>query len=307
MLRYSFFCAIAFAIIISNSATSIAQQSAPIHLTGNDQDAFVNIAVDDKNKEAYDLESPNRIHFFASSAIATSESADNFATNGSFQMLAAFHPKLLFGAAYNPIGIQPESISKDSISINNLQFPEAGSAGFMASISWRPFIFKDNSSMFDFFRLSPTAEFSLRNVKFNLATTKSSTLSDSTILIENTIDESKFTVINYNLGLRFEYFHINRSDQSKVMMIGLMPYLNIFNIPNEDAQTFYSTLKTNNTEPNGSQIYSAGAKITLGYKNVIFFADLRQNMKSELNVSGTDLEGFAFNIGTSIVFKIREF
>jgi hypothetical protein len=285
-----------------------AQQTAPIHLKGNDQDAFIALAVPAPNMSAYNISNPNRVFIFANTALSTSQSADDFATNGSFQILADPFPKLQFGLAYNPIGISPTSVANDSISINNIQFPDAGSAGFMSSISWRPFVFKNASTAFDFFRLSPSFEFSLRNIKYDYQSEETIIVNDTTTQYnEILLTNQKFSVLNYNLGIRLEYFHINRTDASKSMHICFMPYLNLLNIPNEDANSFYLSIGKENQETKNSQLLSFGTKISFGYKNLTFFSDLRQNYSKRLDLTGTELEGFVFNIGTSIAFKISEF
>jgi hypothetical protein len=295
------------------SITMYSQQFVPMHLNGIDSLAFQPKTTGTSgtvrlNMATYKTVNADKCFFYGSSQISTDEFNSNLSGGGNFQALVLIDPRLAITLSYNLLGVNPRSVDKDSINLNGLIFPDAGSSGFMTSLMWRPFILKKNSTNKDFFKACPFFEYSMRNTKFDLTTID--TVQSSNAMTIETKRENKlsFSSLSYSLGCRFEFTHISSTDSSKLVQLGVTPYLNYFNIPDEDAGNFYQTLGLPLSNAAKSDIWSAGIKLTLSYKNWNFFADMRHNFNSQgLDIKGTPLEGFVFNIGTSVAFELFRF
>jgi hypothetical protein len=297
-----------------------AQQTIPYQLTGVDSTAFMSatgataaagVAVTGTMKvsrTAYLLRNDTSVYFLANTQIASEDFEKQITSGGSFQVLYLPHPNLAFQLSLNALVANGRSVKRDSVSLNNLIFPDAGNSGFMFSAMWRPFVFKGASDQRNFFKLCPYGEFAMRNTRYDLTLTDTLQTSDTTSTLSVIKDTGrKFSSLNFNLGARMEFTHISASDPTKVFQFGITPYVHYFNVPNEDANDFYELINKKVDNADVSDFWAAGCKFTAGYRNITFFADFRHNFNKKGLLEATDLEGFVFNVGSSVAFVIGAF
>ncbi len=320
LCRSIFVASMCAAISVLSYTGAHAQQTFPYQLSPVDPLAFMSgpgatkttgVAVTSAtslSRSNYLNRCDSSVYFYANTQIASEDFEKQITSGGSFQVLYLPHPNLAFQLSLNTLVANGRSVPRDSISLQNLIFPDAGNSGFMFSAMWRPFIYKDASNARNYFKLCPYSEFAMRNTRYDLVVTDTTQTSDSTAtLIVQNDKGRKFSSLNFNVGFRMEFTHRSTSDPSKIFQFGAGPYLNYFNVPDEDAKDFYSLLDKKIENAKVSDFWAAGCKFTAGYRNITFFADFRHNFKNKGLLETTDLEGFVFNIGSSVAFIIGAF
>lgn len=283
------------------------QQLIPLALTesieGNDGDFKVSsVGTDDEY-----------FYLFGSTAMSSTDDIKDFSATGSMNAIIIPHKHYALNIAWNNVGINPEKIKRDSVDLTKLMFPDAGNTGLLAAIYWRaPIRTKSSQGITprSKWRIGPYFEFSLRNSRVDLSTIDT-TFIDSVYSVATTIEETAFTSLNYNLGLRLEWTYVSKKKKEDIVQISLSPYYNFFNIPNEDAASFYRTMDKEVPEKSilrRTEIHSFGTKLALSFRGFSLFADVRYNAKNKkFNLEGTNLEGTVFSIGTCVAVKAISF
>lgn len=193
-----------------------------------------------------------------------------------------------FSLGVNALYLRPLDITEDSLDLNSLMFPDAANSGVQLYPVWHYWFSADPGSKIAH-RLSFECSFSLRQVVVkNLVNTKT-----------NTEAKLNFSVLNYNISpLRYSFYYTTDKDQKFIFTIS--PYLNYFNIPNEDV-TMFNMLFPNNDplfKPNEkSFMKSFGLKVIGTFNGFSLFADVRQNLNTNNLMDSNPYKGFVFNVG----------
>lgn len=98
-------------------------------------------------------------------------------------------------------------------------------------------------------------------------------------------------------------------DEEKNFIFTLLGYWNLFNVPDEDVRRFNSIMNDSlfSKVSKGAEIYSIGLKTTVQYKQFVFFADLRRNIKTKELDDDNPFKGTKFNIGFATSLKLKSF
>lgn len=189
--------------------------------------------------------------------------------------------------------LKPSGIKSDSIQLESLMFSDAANSGFSITpvLYWRT---SQKNSIIH--RVSSEGSFSLRQNKINNVGIYDSL---GVLTGSKTIN---FSVLNFNLiPLKYEMFYVV---QDFSFGINISPYINFFNIPNEDADNFNSLFPVNSplfSNTKNSLMTSLGVKISTDINGFVFFLDMRNNwVENEINNQIKDnnpYKGFVFNAG----------
>lgn len=197
----------------------------------------------------------------------------------------------------NAINLRPSGVVKDSIDLIGLMFPGPGNSGFIIGpqLTWKNF--KKSRIQHS---LVTELTFSLRQSNIENILIKSDTL-------ETTMTESiSFSVLNYNIMPMKYTFSYSASDNFSTW-ISIGPYINIFNIPDEDAMNFNKLFDSSPIfihPDKKSNIVSLGVKVSGGIEGFEFYVDLRNNF-AEIDVSNENVyKGFIFNFGFSTTLQL---
>lgn len=228
------------------------------------------------------------VQFFAGASINSSDGAKDLGATSRVSATIKLADKLRFNLGYNVRGVKPQGISKDSLDLISLMFPEASSTGYLMSISYD--FFKEDKSKMKRHNLSPYAEFAFKQSKV-----ESPIIDSAGVEVGKTILD--FSSLNYNIGLQYSFTYEPKDKPENTVNLTLQAYINFFNIPNEDEDKFYELV---NDKLDNSNITSLGIKSTLSYKDFTVFGDFRNNFSTKNLRNDNVFKGFVFNIGTMI-------
>lgn len=190
--------------------------------------------------------------------------------------------KLNISIGANLLNANPTSkIKKDSVDFNSLMFPESGNFGFLFNPS---------------FKLTRKGDY------------QHTVWLDGTFAFRRVSVDSpdvNFKINTANVGVKYMWnFNIGDEDN---FIFTFMPYWNLFNIPNEDVKRFNAVLNDPLFEKTvkGAAIHSFGAKTTVQYKTMVFYADLRSNLKTKELNDDNPFKGTKFNIGFSTYLQLK--
>ena len=230
----------------------------------------------------------DRFSVFGLTALNNSTNDVLSSLNGTGRLGVIIYPgskkKFKINMGVNLLNANPsKGIKKDSVDFNSMMFPETGNFGYLFSPSLLLFESenKENSVWLE-------SSFAYRKVAV-----------DSPAV--------SFKTLSYNMGIKYQWDYI-MEDENRITFT-LMPYLNFFNIPNEDVKKFKSLIndpifqKTNT----GAMIPSIGVKNTMQYKNFLFFFDLRYNMKTNDLDDENPFKGTKVNVGFVTAFSLKSF
>ena len=196
--------------------------------------------------------------------------------------------RLKFNIGANLLNANPsKGIKKDSVDFNSLMFPESGNFGFLFNPSYKILPLKCAGSSEH--SLFIDATYSYRKVS-----------------IDSPNVSFKINSINAGLKYMWEY---NKGDADKNLVFTLMGYWNLFNVPDEDVKKFNSIMSDSlfSKVSRNAEIYSIGLKTTIQYKQFLFFADLRRNIKTKELSDDNPFKGTKFNIGFATSIKLKSF
>ncbi|MBP9083693.1 MAG: hypothetical protein KBH11_11505 [Bacteroidia bacterium] len=238
------------------------------------------------------------IIFSGASSLNSSEELKSF--SGSNRVLAFIQLTRILDVSitYNLAAVKPQSIARDSIDLISLMFPEAGTTGFTFGSRIKIVTGNKQKSKATTHNLSGTGEFSFKQTKFN------NTLTDST---GNLVDggTKEFSALNFNFGFKYLYTYEPPNQPETPLTFGIATYMNIFNIPNEDEESFQLIFQ--DSFKKRSLITSVGAKISLQYRGYVLFGDFRQNIDTKNFKNENRFKGFVYNIGTLINTDLLRF
>lgn len=235
-----------------------------------------------------DILTEDRISIFGLTALNTSTNDVLSSLNGTGRLGILLYPdtnkRLKINMGINLLNANPsKGFKRDSVDFNSLMFPETGNFGYLFSPSYR--LSKKGGKESN---LWLEASFAYRKMAV-----------DSPSI--------SFKAVSYNLGVKYEWDYV-MEDENRITF-SLMPYFNIFNIPNEDVKKFKSLIKDplfENTN-HGAVIPSFGVKNTMQYKNFIFFFDIRYNMKTSDLDDDNPIKGTKVNVGFVTAFSLKSF
>ncbi len=185
--------------------------------------------------------------------------------------------------AANLLNANPrKGLKKDSVDFNSLMFPETGNFGFLFSPSLK-LIEKENEHS-----LWLEGTFAYRK-----------TAIDS--------PDVSFKTFAYNLGFKYQWAYL-LNNENDYLTFSLMPYGNLFNVPDEDVQKFNVVLNDPLFKDinKGAEIWSYGIKTTMQYKNFVFFFDIRRNTGTKGLADDNPLKGTKVNIGFATAFSLKK-
>jgi hypothetical protein len=232
------------------------------------------------------------------SSLNSSEELKSFSGSNRFLAFIQLTRILDVSITYNLAAVKPQSISRDSIDLISLMFPEAGTTGFTFGSRIKIVTGNKQKSKATTHSLSGTGEFSFKQTKFN------NTLTDST---GNIVDGGtrEFSALNFNFGFKYLYTYEPPDKPETPLTFGIATYMNIFNIPNEDEDNFQLIFQ--DSFKKRSLITSVGAKISLQYRGYVLFGDFRQNIDTKNFKNDNIFKGFVYNIGTLINTDLLRF
>lgn len=264
----------------------------------NAQSLSLNQNTKSKNTKGEVQEDDTKFHFYSITSLNTTEELVNSITGSQkFAILINVlktkeldEQKIqlkninLFVSA-NVLNLKPTGVNKDSVDLVSFNFPETGNAGFLIApqVNW----YEKNGHT-----LSSEGSFSLRQNKIN------------SFLADSNYETINFSLLNFNLcPIRYMYDYENGDFKGSV---SIAPYINILNIPNEDALNFNKLFNYKMFESSKkSNIKSLGCKFQLNLNNFIFFLDGRHNFVNHLNIPDDNpLKGFVFNAGFTTAVNI---
>ena len=230
-----------------------------------------------------------RVVFYGMTSLNSSSEdlIDNISASGrlAVQIVPFENRRLSINIAANLLNTGSRTEKKDSVDFNALMFPETGNFGFMF------------------------------NPSFQLLTSAGS---EHQLLLDGTYSYRKinldspavgFKINSVNIGLKYVWTYVNPADDEEIVTFTLMPYWNLFNVPDEDVKRFNNIMNdplfmdVNKT----AEIYSIGLKSTVQFKSFIFFADLRRNVKTKELDDDNPFKGTKFNIGFATSFRLKSF
>jgi len=228
------------------------------------------------------------ISFYGAATVAAgTDFLSTLTSSGQLNAIVNPFSNFYVGVGANLLFANPGSpVKKDSIDINSLMFPETGRFGALISL------------LNKFSLNSPASTGEIRNhyivPQFSFAYRK--------VLIDS--PSINFKVLNYNFGLKYELDALTKDSDN--VSLTVMPYFNLFNIPDEDVKNFdklvNDTLFTNANKH--AEINAYGIKTTLQYKSFLFFFDIRHNMKTSQLSDDDPFKGTRVNVGFSTIFNI---
>jgi hypothetical protein len=195
-----------------------------------------------------------------------------------------------FTVGMNVLNLKPTGVARDSFDLVSLMFPETGNFGLMLTPSHHWCLISKGNTLH---RFSTEVSVSLRQNKVNNVYFKNS-LGD-TISGPQT---QEFGILNYNVMLRYNFFYQPEADFKIDFNLGV--YLNSFNLPNEDAQSFNKLFPEDKPlfpTSERSSIQSWGVKMSCGINGFLIFADLRQNFDTKGFDDSNPYKGFVYNAG----------
>lgn len=236
----------------------------------------------------HDILTEDRISIFGLTALNNSTNDVLSSLNGTGRLGMIFYPGLKkrfkINMGVNLLNANPsKGIKRDSVDFNSLMFPETGNFGYLFSPSFR---LNKNGNKENNYWIE--ASFAYRKVAV-----------DSPSI--------SFKAVSYNIGIKYEWDYVMEDDNR--ITFSLMPYFNLFNIPNEDVKKFKSLIKDplfENTN-RGAVIPSFGVKNSMQYKNFIFFFDIRYNMKTSDLDDDNPIKGTKVNVGFVTAFSLKSF
>jgi hypothetical protein len=235
-----------------------------------------------------------RIHFFGSVKLnSTDDVLQSMSSNQSVLMFANISPKrpkkigfdLLVGI--NVLSIRPPFINSDSFDAVSMLFPDAGNQGLIISPQFNWVVFNNYHSF------QSSASFAFRQFNFTKQITDSS--------------QTRFTFAALNLNLIPINYVFNYQKNDIAVNVALMPYVNFFNIPNEDALEINKLFDSKNILFNttaGSNIWSLGLKTQVKVNDLFIYADLRQNLTDSSLPDSHPFKGFVFNTGVGLDLNV---
>jgi hypothetical protein len=252
--------------------------------------------IDTENELKKLITESNKFSLYGNAALASSDKISDISAVTNLLGVVNFTYTLTGAIGFNIKGVQPESISKDSIDLNNLMFPDAGSAGFFASLGKDLFCHKKDDDEIKQYGIL-YLDFSFKQTNFNEVVFDSS---------GSEIGKNKysFSLLNYNLGFKYHWSYRPRDNPKNNVDLTAQAYYNLFNIPEEDVNKF-KKLYTDNIDV--SFIHSLGFKAVLSFRGVSFFGDFRYNLNTKKLDNENVLKGFVFNVGTRFTTEILGF
>lgn len=248
---------------------------------------------DNKKEEKEETDkTKERVIFYGLTSLNSSN--DNLVENitASGRLAVQFAPtpnsRLKINMGANLLNANPsKGIKKDSVDFNSLMFPETGNFGFMFSPS---------------FRIWPWA--SSENAEHSLHI--DGTYSYRKVAIDS--PDVSFKINSVNLGIKYMWDYKN-DDPEKHFTFTLLGYWNLFNVPDEDVRKFNSIMSDSvfAKVSKGAEIYSVGLKTTVQYKQFIFFADLRRNIRTKQLDDNNPFKGTKFTIGFATSLRLKSF
>lgn len=248
---------------------------------------FLNETLDSLNNLETKNLSPVISFYGAASIAAGTDFLSTLTSAGQLNAIVNPFSNFYMGLGANLLFANPGSaVKKDSVDINSLMFPETGKFGALISLLNKFSLSScaDNGEIRNHY-LVPQFSFAYRKV-----------LIDSPSI--------NFKVLNYNFGLKYELDAVTRDSDN--VSLTIMPYFNLFNIPDEDVKNFdqlvNDTLFTNANKH--AEINAYGIKTTLQYKSFLFFFDIRHNKKTSQLSDDDPFKGTRVNVGFSAIFNI---
>lgn len=191
----------------------------------------------------------------------------------------------------NVLNLKPTGITRDSLDLNSLMFPETGTFGVMIAPIFHWYYRKSGNAVH---RISSELSYSLRHNKV------------SNVIQLNSMQDTvfgpagiEFTVTNINvMPFRYNFHYVPNKDLTVDFNFGI--YYHIFNIPNEDASAMNRLFDESNPlfrEDKGSYINSIGFKFSCGANGFHIFADIRQNLNTTSLDDGNIYKGMVYNAG----------
>ncbi len=228
--------------------------------------------------------SADKVSFYALGSVSGSNDdvTKTITASGRLGVEFTSTERLKINIGANLLNSNPTSkIKKDSVDFNSLMFPETGNFGFLFNPS-------------------------LRLTK--ISSVQHSVWLDGTFAYRRIAIDSpdvNFKVNTVNIGLKYVWSFNGGSDDA--FTFSFMPYWNLFNIPNEDVKRFNKVLNDPLFEKTikGAAIFSLGAKTTVQYKTMMFYADLRSNLKTKELDDNNPFKGTKFNIGFSTYLHLK--
>lgn len=204
------------------------------------------------------------------------------------QFIPSPDKRLKINIGANLLNANPsKGIKRDSIDFNSLMFPETGNFGFLFNPSYKiwPLLSSEDAEHSFFI----DATYSYRKVAIDSPNTS-------------------FKINTINLGLKYVW-DCNKDDEEKRFIFSLLGYLNLFNVPDEDVKKFNSIMSDPlfSKVSKNAEIYSIGLKTTVQYKDFVFFADLRRNVKTKELDDDNPFKGTKFNIGFATSIRLKGF
>ena len=229
-----------------------------------------------------------KVIFYGLTALNSSNEnlADNLTATGRLAVQINLASNVIVNVGANLLNANPtKGVKKDSIDFNSLMFPETGNFGFLFNPTLRLFPGKIANGH----SLHLDATYAYRRIALDSPSVS-------------------FKINSVNIGLRYTWSY-NPGEEDNNFTFSLMPYWNLFNIPDEDVKKFDILLndplflKTNTK----AEIYSIGLKTVIQYKTFLFFADLRRNIKTNNLDDDNPFKGTKFNIGFATSVKLKSF
>lgn len=258
------------------------------------------------NKNRQNTEEFKGVDFYALGSInGSNEDVVNTIT-ASGRLAVVFSPinnlKLNIGA--NLLNANPANkIKKDSVDFNSLMFPETGNFGFIYNPSFKLTGLKFHSK-------KNKEEGKIVNKEVDKISYHSLWLDATYSYRKVAIDSPNvnFKVNSVNAGIKY-IWEYRPNDSLRHFTFTLIGYWNFFNIPDEDVKKFNTIINdsTFSKYNKNAEIHSIGLKTTVQYKNFLFFADLRRNIKTKELSDNNPLKGTKFNIGFATYLNLKSF
>jgi hypothetical protein len=197
----------------------------------------------------------------------------------------------------NALSLKPTDVSKDSIDVVSLMFPETGNAGFIIGpqVSWWKKVEQAGLTHM----LGSEISFSLRHDKVRDIPVIDG---DGNFTGTETVS---FSVLNWNI-MPIKYIFFYQPEASFKSWFSIGGYFNFFNVPDEDVANFNRVFSEPIfTDPEkSSHIFAMGAKISGGVSGFEFFADLRGNVNTTNLSDDNAFKGFIFNAGFTTSLQV---
>ena len=242
--------------------------------------------------ELKNLKLHDKVSFYGLTSLNSSNDnlVDNLTASGrlAVQFILSTNSRLKINMGANLLNANPsKGIKKDSVDFNSLMFPETGNFGFMFNPSYKIWPYTDSKNAEHSFFIDGT--YSYRKVSIDSPNVS-------------------FKINSVNLGLKYMWDYKN-DDEEKHFTFTLLGYWNLFNVPDEDVRKFNSIMSDSlfSKVSKGAEIYSIGLKTTIQYKQFLFFADLRRNIKTKDLDDNNPFKGTKFNIGFATALKLKSF